>query len=130
MKRLDAFVAGSAIASLCVAVVSGVARQDVTVGFFAGIGYVLICCVEGPMLVARAKVKGYFDTTTSTEWFWWPFALISMAPLFLACFAVVYDWQIEHPLRRQLGIGALFVTAVPSSLLLFWLMGKGDRKNA
>jgi hypothetical protein len=130
MKKFDAYVAGTAIASVFSALAFGVAWRDVTIGFFAGLGYAGFCCLEGPMLVARAKARGYFDTMTSREWFWWPFALISMAPLFLACFAVVYDWQVNHPLRRQIGIGALFVVAVPSSLLLFWLMSRRDDEKA
>jgi uncharacterized BrkB/YihY/UPF0761 family membrane protein len=122
MKKFDAYVVGTISASACSALAFGIGWRDVTVGFFGGLGYAASCCIQGPFLAARAKARGDFDTITSREWFWWPFALISMAPLFLACFAVVYDWQITHPLRRQIGIGALFAAAVPSFLLLFWLM--------
>ena len=95
-----------------------------TIGFFAGVGHAAFCCIEGPMLAVRAKVRGYFDTISAQEWFWWPFVLISMAPLFLGCFAVVYDWQIENPVWRLVGIAMCFIIAVPSSLLLFWLMSR------
>jgi hypothetical protein len=129
MKKFDAFVAGTAIASACSALAFGIACRDVTIGFFGGLGYAAFCSIVGPMLVARAKARGYFVTISAREWFWWPFVLISQAPLFLACFAVVYDWQIDHPLRRQLGIGMLFVVAVPSSLLLFWLMSRPQNEK-
>ncbi|MCB1106077.1 MAG: hypothetical protein H7A44_05970 [Opitutaceae bacterium] len=126
MDKEGSMILGTLIATGIAGAIFSAISQSLTIGFLAGLAFLVICIVTWIILAVR-RVPPRLAELSMRERFWMPFIAIFLTPLWLAVIALIYDWRLDQPILRYGVIAGCFLLCVPSLMLHRWLSGVSVR---